>query len=274
MVESLLQFRAMTWIVGAAAALGYSVAISDIRVTFGDGSERDCLQKIYPMARFIAAGFAGSVKIGFALLEGLAYQLRGAPEDQAFFPQEVADCFSPLARDIFQSFAADERAMESHGMLLGAHPTEDVGIPGYSRCSVRILRSPEFLPIVTPIGEVVSIGSGSGFPAYREVLAGFSSNPLSLLQMETAGRGESSLILSMVVQKTIEKNPAPGISPHSHICLVHRGTGDVRPNDHDQYPQNGEKIEFRMPRVATSWNEFERMCSDNRTTSHGAVCKA
>jgi hypothetical protein len=262
----------MTWIVGAAAALGYAVGISDIRVTFGDGSERDCLQKIYPMARFVAAGFAGSVEIGFALLDGLAYQLRDAPEDQAFIPQEVADCFAPLARDIFQSFPTDERALDSHLMLLGAHPTEDVGIPGYSRCSVHILRSPEFVPIVTPIGEVASIGSGSGVPPYREALASFSSNPMSLLQMETAGRGASSLILSMVVQKTIEKNPAPGVSPHSHICLVYRGTVDVHPNDHDQYPQDGEMMEFRMPRVATTWNEFVRMCSDNCTTAHGTVC--
>ncbi|MGA7793842.1 MAG: hypothetical protein WCA19_12455 [Candidatus Acidiferrales bacterium] len=230
------------------------------------------MQKIYPMARFIAAGFAGSVGIGFALLEGLASQLTDAPKDQAYFPQEVADCFSPLASHIFQSSPRAERALHSHLMLMGAHPTEDVGIPGYSRCSVHILRSPDFIPIVTPIGEVVSIGSGSVFPPYREVLAGFSSNPMSLLQMETAGRGASSLILSMVVQKTIEKNPTPGVSPHSHICLVHRGTVDVRPNDHDQFPQSGEKMEFRMPKVATSWNEFERICSGNRTTANGTVC--
>jgi len=262
----------MTWIVGAAAALGYAVGISDVRVTFGDGSERDCLQKIYPMARFIAAGFAGSVQIGFAMLDGLAHQLRDAPEGQAFLPQEVADCFSPLASDIFQSFPPHERASHSHLMFLGAHPTDDVGIPGYARCSLHVLKSPEFVPTSAPIGEVVSIGSGSGFPPYQEALARLSSNPMSLIQMETAGLGASSVLLSMVVQKTIERNPSPGISPHAHVCLVRRGFVDVRPNDADQYPQSGEKIEFRMPRVATSWNEFTQMASTDCKSSQGAIC--
>ncbi len=249
----------MTWIVGAAAALGYAVGISDIRVTFSDGSERDCLQKIYPIARFVAAGFAGSVRIGFGMLNGLAHQVRGAPENQAFLPQEVADCLTPLARDLFQSFPPEERALRSHLMLLGAHPTDDVGIPCLARCSVHILRSPDFAPTIARIGEVVSIGSGSSFPPYQEVLASLSADPMSLLHMEVAGIGASSVIVSMVVQKTIEKNPVPGISPHAHICLVHRGFVNITPNDHEQYPQTGEKIEFRMPKVATTWKEFVSM---------------
>jgi hypothetical protein len=262
----------MTWIVGASAALGYAVGISDVRVTFRDGSERDCLQKIYPMARFIAAGFAGSVQIGFAMLDGLAHLLKGAPEDQAYFPEEVANSFSPVAKDVFQVFPPNERASRSHLMVLGAHPTEDFGIPGYSRCSVHILRSPEFVPTVAPIGEVVSIGSGSVFGPYLEALRNFSLNPMSLVQMETFGIGASSVLLGMVVQKTIEKYPTPGISPHAHICLVHRGVVDVRPNDQDQYPQSGERIEFRMPRVATTWNEFMKMSSNDYKAAEGAVC--
>jgi hypothetical protein len=249
----------MTWIVGAAASLGYAVGISDIRVTFSDGSERDCLQKLYPMARFIAAGFAGSVRVGFEMLNGLALQLRNAPENMAFLPQEVADCLTPLARDVFQSFQPEERALHSHLMLLGAHPTDDVGIPGYARCSVHILRSPEFVPTIARIGEVVSIGCGSGVPPYQELLAGLSANPMSLLHGEVTGIGGSSLILSMVIQKTIEKNPVPGISQHSHICLVHRGFVGVHTNDENIYPQTGEMIEFRMPKVATNWNEFASM---------------
>ena len=260
----------MTWIVGAAAALGYAVGISDIRVTFSDGSERDCLQKIYPMARFIAAGFAGSVRIGFEMLKGLAFQLQDAPENMAFFPQEVADCLTPLARDIFQSFPPEERALHSHLMLLGAHPTDNVGIPGLARCSVHILRSPEFVPAITRIGEVVSIGSGSGVRPYQDVLANLSADPMSLLHGETAGIGGSSLILSMVIQKTIAKNPVPGISQHAHICLVYRGVVGVHTNDENIYPRTGEMIEFRMPKVATTWEEFVNMADCH--SPNCAVC--
>jgi len=80
------------------------------------------------------------------MLDGLRHSLRDAPEDQAFFPQGATVCFSPLASDIFQSFPPNERASHSHLMLLGAHPTDDVGIPGYARRSVHILRSPGFVP--------------------------------------------------------------------------------------------------------------------------------
>lgn len=263
----------MTWIVGAAATTGYAVGISDIRVSFDGGRELDCLQKIYPMARFIAAGFAGSVEIGFRMLDGLAYQLRGAPEDQAFFPEEVADCFAPLAKEIFEASPARSQLLQSHLMLLGAHPTEDVGIPGWARCSVYILRSPDFLPEPSSIGEVVSIGSGSQIEKYREALAHFSADPLSLIKMDTAGVGASSLILSMVIQKTIERNPAPGISPHAHVCIVKRGDILIQPNDEDVYPPEGEKIEIRMPPVATNWDDFvKRLAGVGGVSPQSAIC--
>jgi hypothetical protein len=262
----------MTWIVGAAASTGYAVGVSDIRVSFGNGQELDCLQKLYPMARFIAAGFAGSVEIGFRMLDGLAYQLRDAPNDQAFLPQEVVDCFSPLAKDIFKGAPAASRDLGSQLILLGAHPTEDLGIPGWTRCSVHILKSPDFVPESSSIGQVVSIGSGSQIVTYREALASMSADPFSLIKMDTTGVGASSLILSMVIQKTVERNPAKGISCHAHICIVRRGSVNIQPNDEDVYPPNGEKIEFRMPPVATTWDEFiVRLASAGRNSPQSAI---
>jgi hypothetical protein len=260
----------MTWIVGAAASLGYAVGISDIRVTFADGSEKDCLQKIYPMARFIAAGFAGSVRIGFSMLNGLAHQLRGVADDQAFTPQEVAECFSPFAVEIFRRSPKQEQNLNSQLMLLGAHPTDDLGIPGYARCYVYTLRSPEFVPKLAKIGEVVSIGSGSAVFEYIQLLDRFTADPLSLIKLETAGIGQSTIMLSMSIERLIQEDPTPGISVHSHICVVSRGSIHVRPNDHNKYPRGCEVIEFRMPRVATNWDEFQLFTSVR--SSKGAAC--
>jgi hypothetical protein len=263
----------MTWIVGAAATTGYAVGVSDIRVSFGNGQELDCLQKIYPMARFVVAGFAGSVEIGFRMLDGLAYQLRGAPDNQAFFPQDVADCFSPLAKDIFEEAPAESKDLGSHIILLGVHPTEDLGIPGWARCSVHVLKSPDFAPESSAIGRVVSIGSGSQIDAYKETLARLSADPLSLIKMDTAGIGASSLILSMVIQKTVERNPVQGISRHAHICVLTRGSVKIQPNDEDVYPPSGEKMEFRMPPVASSWDEFvKRLASAGHNSPRSAIC--
>ena len=262
----------MTWIIGAAT-IGYAVGISDVRVTFADGREKDCVQKLYPMSRFIAAGFAGSVRIGFAVLDALAYLLRDLPDGSAWHPEEVADCFQDLARQVFQAASQTEQASHSHLMLLGAHPTEDVGIPGYARCSVHIFRSPDFVPQFARAGEVVSIGSGNTVALYQKVLDGFSSNVLSLLQGEVMGGRMGFLPLSMVVQKTIEQNPIPGISPHAHICVVRRGSVEVGTNDENRYPPSGEVIEVRMPPVATTWEEFVRLASSSAgSLADGAIC--
>lgn len=263
----------MTWIVGAAANAGYAVGISDVRVTFADGTERDCLQKIYPMSRFIAAGFAGSVRIGFAMLNALAELLRDLPEGSAWYPEEVADCFQDLACQVFQTAPQVEQALQSHLILLGAHPTDDMGIPGWARCSVHTLKSPAFNPQSAKVGEVVSIGSGSTDPRYQEALSGFSSNVLSLLQGEVMGARMGFLPLSMVVQKTIEQNPILGISPHTHICVVRRGSLELGTNDETRYPTTGEPIEIRMPPVATTWTELVQMTSSIAgATAEGAVC--
>ena len=61
----------MTWVVGTPTMFGYAFGISDVRVTLG-GTEIDCLQKIYPVGRWVAAAFAGSVKIGFAMIDMLS----------------------------------------------------------------------------------------------------------------------------------------------------------------------------------------------------------
>jgi hypothetical protein len=263
----------MTWIIGAAAIAGYAVGISDVRVTLADGREMDCLQKFYPMSRFIAAGFAGSVRIGFAMLDAQAYLLRDLPDRSAWFPDEVADCFQDLARQVFQASPQAEQDLHSHLMLLGAHPTEDAGIPGWARCSVYTLRSPTFDPQLAKVGEVVSIGSGSTVAGYQEALEGVSSNVLSLLQGEVMGARQGFLPLSMVVQKTIEQNPIPGISPHAHICVVRRGSVEVGTNDENRYPPSGEVIEIRMPRVATTWEELMQLVSTSTgSCAEGAVC--
>src|SRR6266508_343637 len=55
----------MTWVLGATAPFGYGALISDTRVTWPDGQHADILQKIYPVAKNVIAGFVGSVEFGF-----------------------------------------------------------------------------------------------------------------------------------------------------------------------------------------------------------------
>lgn len=70
----------MTWVVGVSTIFGYGALYSDIQVTYSGGGSTDVLQKAYPLSNFIAAGFAGSVRIGFMLLQSLSDFLR-IPDD-------------------------------------------------------------------------------------------------------------------------------------------------------------------------------------------------
>src|SRR5450759_2701557 len=95
----------MTWVVGATSVFGYGALYSDVQVTFADGSTRDLVQKAYPLGNFIAAGFAGSVRIGFKLLQSLAVFLVLPDEalgSHASDPIWVATQWAPIARSVFE----------------------------------------------------------------------------------------------------------------------------------------------------------------------------
>ncbi|SPE44557.1 conserved hypothetical protein [Candidatus Sulfotelmatobacter sp. SbA7] len=70
----------MTWICATSTIYGYGALYSDVQVTFRDGHTRDLIQKAYPLGNSIAAGFAGSVRIGFDLLSNLTQCLSMPPE--------------------------------------------------------------------------------------------------------------------------------------------------------------------------------------------------
>jgi endonuclease YncB( thermonuclease family) len=72
----------MTWIIGIAPPFGYSILVSDVRVSFRRERaefQHDCLQKIYRIGPSIIGGFAGSEEIGFRILGILTEELSQAP---------------------------------------------------------------------------------------------------------------------------------------------------------------------------------------------------
>ena len=68
LVATIVMARPLTWILGSGVMFGYGALISDVRVSWGSGETLDALQKIYPVARSMMAGFAGSVELGFQLI--------------------------------------------------------------------------------------------------------------------------------------------------------------------------------------------------------------
>ena len=262
----------MTWIVGAAPPIGYAVGISDIRVTFGDGTRARLLTEDLSHQPIRSDGICrNSVRIGFAMVDALKLKLQHIPINCGWFPEDVAEDMTEVAKKIFAEAEPAEQALHSHLMILGAHPFKDVGIPGYARTSVYILKSPEFVPEHKP-GQVVSIGSGSWVAEYRAVLDAFSADVLSLIKGEMMGQRMGFSPLSFIMQKTVEQHPTPGISPHTHICVVRRGSIFVGNSDEDRYPPNGEKSEIRMPPTALSWEEFCQLATADNKSPYAASC--
>jgi hypothetical protein len=125
----------MTWVIGASSIFDYGAMMSDVRVTFRDGRERDLVQKAYAVGPYIVAGFAGSVRIGFQMLESLAKFLivpPDAPQPGAWEPEWVADNWKPLAVQIFASADVLEQAL--HCQIL------------WSGCRTRLIRKSLRIP--------------------------------------------------------------------------------------------------------------------------------
>jgi hypothetical protein len=262
----------MTWVIGYSSPLAYAVGMSDIRVTFRGNRTKDCLQKIHPISPFICLGFAGSVRIGFSLVERLRYELRDAPPGSAWDQYEVAKWCPEVFQEVFASHTAEERNSQSHLIMLAAHPCEPVDDPTWAKCSVFIFRSPRFSLEEAPLLTVVSIGSGAGVEVYRSVLQKHTDDRESLMKLEPMGLGMGSFGLEMSISDILRAHPISGVSPHVQICIVRRSEYFLSDNNLIHYAPDGAEIPSSMPPVATSFAEFERMAAAEGVSPVCAVC--
>src|SRR6266849_5285344 len=209
----------MTWIVGRPVIFGYAAGISDIRVTLADGSERDCLQKIYPVGKFMALGFAGSVHSWFCMVARLTELLQSDEPETAWVPEAVVEWWPADAQEVFGRSPPGEQENGCELMLLSAHPCENAGDGPWPRCYVHRFRAPDFAAEQGMNDEVVSIGKGSGLEPYAEALKAASNN-FAHLQMEVGNPGGAAYGLMTAVRFAVERTPVSGISPHLQICIV------------------------------------------------------
>src|SRR5215207_7264584 len=166
----------MTWVIGRANPFGYAVGLSDIRVTLSNGTELDCLQKIYKVGNQMVLGFAGSVAIGMENVAQLSEGLKVPEKNGVWDPCFVAEMLPIGAKKLFNSFNKAEQELGCELILLGAHPTENDGPAPWAKCYVYRFYAPEFEPIKSNGDEIVSIGSGSGVGQYVEALNKLSND--------------------------------------------------------------------------------------------------
>ncbi|MBD3669278.1 MAG: hypothetical protein HUJ29_00765 [Gammaproteobacteria bacterium] len=267
----------MTWIIGASSLFGNGVVISDIQVTFSNGKTRDILQKAYPLGNFIVGGFAGSVLIGFNLLESMR-QFLALPEDiaqkHAWNPTIVAQNWSPIAKQIYDASPEQEKKLGSQFLIVGISPQEHTGVPSIARVFIIRFSWPDFKPgIMNKPLSVCSIGSGAGVDKYKKALKGFFDIRSSSIQFEGHGFGVWAEMISHSLGTVIRDNPKKGISKHHNIFVFNRSQLIETNNDETIYPpDDAEPIEIKMPDIAKSYEEFIRMTQSRGYRSECAIC--
>ena len=261
----------MTWVVGGITPFGYGIAISDIRVTFEDGTHRDCLQKIYPVGNFIVAGFAGSVDIGFALIKDLRNFLTLDDPNEAWIPEWVAVNWRARASRIFRAKPQNEQRLTSEIILIGIHPNKDNG--PFPTGRVCVLKSPNFKHSFADNYDVKTIGSGSNIEDYVESAqksTNMFGNPL--LQGEINRPGGFGQTIAIQLTQMLQKKLDPNVSQYLHVSNIGRGKLSIYNNNYISSGKNGSIKEFKMPWVAQNYFDFKNYCQKRGQNSAQAFC--
>jgi hypothetical protein len=264
----------MTWVVAASTIYGYGALYSDVQVTYPDGTTRDVLQKAYPVANFMAGGFAGSVKIGFMLMQSLIDHLKapaGYAKTHALDPVAAALSWEPIAQSVFATADAGERKLESRILLVGTSPIENLGL-GAKVYFVR-LASPDFKPqFMTRAIKICGIGTGAAVREYKHGIKPLFRFTSGLYKAEIGRAGGWGEQLGFAISHTLGLSPRAGISRHLNTILIARQGFLFGNTDRITYQADGSKVEHKMPAIARNYREFLAMSKASGVQGAGAVC--
>ena len=263
----------MTWIIGASTPFGYAMGVADIQVSWGNhGPRHDCLRKVYQVAPFLLAGFSGSVRMGFRLLDDLVQYLSPDPEPgESWMPRWVALKWYRRARRLFAGAPEAEQELGSSILLLGVRPRDSSGCiiggrPDVVRFSSRVGFKPEFVPL----GHATSIGSGNNVELYMRELTALQANPLVMMQGEVGSPGGYGRAWAGCLARTLRANQEPGVSQYLHFFRVWRDRIELGPLDLSRITADGVSADFPMPDVVNGWPAFEEYSRNVRLSAAAA----
>lgn len=264
----------MTWVIAASTVYGYGCLYSDVQVTFRDGNTRDVVQKAYPIANSIAAGFAGSVKIGFMEIQSLTDHLLALSGNDGTYlwdPVLAARSWAPVAQTVFNAAERSEQRLGCRLLLVGASPTERRGL-GAKIYFIRF-SSPEFQPqIMSQPIKMCGIGTGAAVLEYKHSIKPLFRLTSGLLKAEIGNPGGWGNHLGHSISRKIGGSPRAGISRHLNIILIAKEGFRFGTTDQVDHNRDGSRTEYKMPMLARSYGEFLKMSAAVGSDGAGAVC--
>jgi hypothetical protein len=272
-----LHWNGATWVVGASSIFGYGIILSDVRATFPDKSQADLVKKAYPLGRYIIGGFSGSIKIGFNLLDSLRSSLQPPPNADpsgAWNPSIVANSWGPeCAAPAFAASEEAEKRLCCTILLLGLSQGRELSERRREVTRVHIIRlsSPDFRPgYMRRWFTVCHIGRGSKVKLYKEMMDSFFHIRSSAIQAEQGGPSLWATVLASSMGQLAETHPTAGISPHVHALVCRPPNMIELVNDRTTVSAEGVRTEFKMPTVATTYEEFRAICSKQGRAAEAA----
>lgn len=256
----------MTWIVGSADHPTGAVLIGDIRVTFKDrNGAHDGVRKIHQVAPNIVCGFAGSVKVGFEMVDSLRqYIIDGGWSADCAPTGRIVWKWWRQARHLWASVDPTPKALGCSLMIAGAQPAKGFV---HKNSVYRLRHSSEFRP-ERITRDAVSIGSGSGVESLLKAMTTPTIDQYTLAQQhQDLSKVHPLGVYGRILATAIQATSAKAISPHLHLCVV-RCNDILWAPSHEVAPK---ATQGAMPVVATDWPSFAKFASTIGAAAEAAV---
>lgn len=267
----------MTWIVGANSLFGMCFLVSDIQITFsfpnGEKKYVDCCQKIYPIGQFVGAGFAGSVRIGFSMIETLRRELFLQDKRNAWDLDLIANDWLPeVLKDVFDNAEPFEKNQMSQIIMAGASPTKNRGEASMPWTEVYIFLSPNFYPVKAQQTEAISIGSGNMVTLYRDKLRDtVSYENETFHQMAVGDMKKQGRYIAHNLDNMVREQPVAGISPLFQVMSITRGEIHMCNHEYEKFGSGGSTTKIKFPpQLACSYSSFLKFCENQNIAAEGA----
>ena len=266
----------MTWVVGTNTKFGHAVIASDICVTFpansGEETYIDCLQKVYPLGRFVIGGFAGSVRIGFDLVAHLQAELVMPDEEYVWNLDIIANTWLPrVVRRIFDSSPSDEKNVGASIILASVHPSKNWPFPNTPLPVVYKFSSPNFEPQKAAQNEVLGIGRGAGIIDSMNNVNEIC-NSFSFHESIYGGEHYQAMRVADILEREIQKVPLSGVSNLFQFATVNRNKYEIF--NHERYivTSEGRKPQVRFPKIYANYEEFKNFSTNVGVKAECAIC--
>lgn len=260
----------MTLVVGTTFSHFGGALIADTRVTFSTGVRRDLVQKVFPVGPCIAAGFSGSIAVGFELIQNLRtfLALQEGSVGRILDPASVAEAWSRNAKEVFDRAPETERRCDCRILMVGLTPR------GTEAKLIRFA-APTFAPqFIRPGLGACSIGTGAGDERMMQIVrphVDMRSTPGGLLQGGIAMWAGS---LADYLGQESGTHLETGVGRHFHVLTVERNGFSLHTSGRKSFVEwQDEPIDLDpMPATAKTHSQFIEMAEEEGLAAAAASC--